>query len=126
APLHVGRPNVPEVAEVLRRVERALVDRWLTNDGPRVAELEAICCRRLGARHCVAVANATLGLALCARALGLDGEVVLPSFTFVGSAHAMAWLGLTPVFCDIGAESYQIDPRHADALVTERTSAIIG
>jgi dTDP-4-amino-4,6-dideoxygalactose transaminase len=74
----------------------------------------------------VAVCNATVGLELMARAAGVDGEVIVPSLTFVASAHALRWIGLTPVFCDVDPETHNIDPAHAESLITPRTSAILG
>jgi dTDP-4-amino-4,6-dideoxygalactose transaminase len=74
----------------------------------------------------VAVANGTVGLQVAARALGLDGEIVMPSLTFVATAHAVEWLGIRPVFCDVDAASLTLDPARAAELVTPRTSALLG
>ncbi|SHG21651.1 DegT/DnrJ/EryC1/StrS family aminotransferase [Streptoalloteichus hindustanus] len=125
-PLHVGRPNIPRPERVLRRIREAMDRRWLTHFGPLVREFEARLAETAGVRHCVAVCNATLGLQVLARAAELDGEVVLPSFTFVATAHTLLWEGLTPVFCDIDERTGNIDPDHARRLVTERTSAVLG
>lgn len=125
-PLHVGRPNVGDRARLLERINDLLDRRWLTNDGRYVRELEAELARRIGVRHCVAVCNATLGLQLAARAAGLAGEVIVPAFTFVATAHALQWLGITPVFADIDPATHNIDPAHVEALVTERTTGILG
>jgi dTDP-4-amino-4,6-dideoxygalactose transaminase len=80
----------------------------------------------LEVEHCVAVANGTLGLQLLAKAAGLTGEVVMPSFTFIGTAHAFAWIGLTPVFCDIDADTHTLDPAAVERAITPATSAIVG
>src|SRR4051812_29350388 len=90
-PLHVGRPNIGDRAAFLRRIEEVLDRRWLTNGGPLVEEFEQRVAEMHGVRHCLAVTNATVGLQLVAHALGLRGEVIMPSFTFVATAHAMAW-----------------------------------
>ncbi|MBK8333824.1 MAG: DegT/DnrJ/EryC1/StrS family aminotransferase [Ilumatobacteraceae bacterium] len=124
-PLYVGRPNIPNRDAVLARVGTALDNRWLSNDGPMVREFEEVVEARLGVRHCVAVANATLGLGIVARALGLHGEVVVPAFTFVATAHSLAWQGITPVFCDIDRDSHQLDPAAVEAVITERTTGIL-
>ena len=125
-PLHVGAPNLPDRAEVLRRVEQVLDSRRLTNEGPLVREFEQRVAAHAGVEHCVATCNATTALGLVCRALGLTGEVVLPSFTFIATAHALLWQGLTPVFCDIAADTYQLDPRRVEELIGPRTSAILG
>ena len=124
--LHVGRPNIGDRGRFLARVNDMLDRRWLSNNGPYVQELEEKLAAYLGVRNCLAVCNATVGLELAARGLGLQGEVILPSFTFVATAHAMHWLGLTPVFCDIDPSTHNIDPKKAERLVTTRTTGILG
>ena len=123
-PLHVGRPNIPDKAAVIARIEASLDRGWLTNDGPLVRELEEKLAAYLGVSHCVAMANATVALEVVARALSLRGEVIVPAFTFVATAHAFSWLGLKPVFCDVHRATHMIDVAAAAAAITPRTSAI--
>lgn len=125
--VHVGRPNIGDPEALVGRLRGILESRWLTNDGPVLQEFEHRLGQELGARNCVVVANATLGLMLALKALGIDkGEVILPAFTFIATAHAIAWQGLTPVFSDIDRNSYQIDPEEVVALITPNTKAIVG
>lgn len=124
--LHVGRPNVLDRAEVLRLVGEAMDRGWLTNNGPLVTELEARFAAFSGVEHAVAVANATLGLQLVAVALGVRGEVIMPSFTFIGTAHALAWIGLRPVFADVLPNTHTLDPADVAERVTPSTGAIVG
>jgi dTDP-4-amino-4,6-dideoxygalactose transaminase len=125
-PLHVGAPNVPALAAVSERLAGAFERRYLSNRGQLVEEFERRVADRLKVSHCVAVSNATSGLTILARALELSGEVVMPAFTFVGTAHAMRWVGITPVFCDIRRETHALDPERVEAMITQRTSAILG
>jgi dTDP-4-amino-4,6-dideoxyglucose len=125
-PRCVGVPHLPDRALLLERIEEALDRRQLTNGGPLVAGLERRIAELSQVRHCVAVANGTLALEVLIRALGLSGEVIVPSFTFVATAHALQWHGITPVFCDIDEETGNLDPAHVQELVTPMTSAIIG
>ena len=101
--LHVGRPNIGDRERFLARLNDILDRRWLTNHGGYVIELErriAGVDRRPPLHHCVA--NGTIGAGVrSSRALGLTGEVIVPSFTFVATAHALQWQEITPVFCDI-------------------------
>ena len=126
APLHVGRPNIGDRERLRRRIEKILDDRWLTNDGPTVRAFEAELARILGVRECVAIVNGTVALEIAIRALSMEGEVIVPSFTFVATAHALYWQRVTPVFCDMDAESWTLDPARAEELITERTTGIIG
>jgi dTDP-4-amino-4,6-dideoxygalactose transaminase len=124
--LHVGRPNVGNREALLKRINDLLDRRWLTNDGPLLQEFEQRICQFVGVNHCVAVCNATVGLEILARAVGLSGEVILPSFTFVATAHALRSHGVTPVFCDVDSGTHNIDPRRIAELITSRTTGIIG
>jgi dTDP-4-amino-4,6-dideoxygalactose transaminase len=110
----------------LRRVEQILDSCWLTNDGQMVCELEARIAASLGVRHCVAVCNGTIALAIAIRALGLSGEVIVPSWTFVATVHALYWQGIIPVFADIDPETHNLSPDAVCRMVTPRTTGIIG
>ena len=125
-PLHVGRPNIGKREELLRRFGEALDRRWLTNDGALLQEFEARVAEFLSVTHCVAVCNGTMALAIAARAAGLDREVIVPSFTFVATAHALAWNGATPIFCDVDLATHHLDPTAVEKSITPRTSGILG
>lgn len=124
--LHVGRPNIGD-RESLRRLIDDMLDRqWFTNDGPYVQELEQAIAARLGVRNVVAMCNGTVALEIATRALGLAGEVIVPSFTFVATAHALQWQEITPIFCDVDPRSHTLDPQRVEQLITPRTTGIIG
>ena len=125
-PLHVGRPNVGNRREFLRRVESILDSLWFSNNGPMVRELEKRLADYLGVRHCIAICNGTVALEIAVRALRLKGEVIIPSFTFAATAHALQWQEITPVFADIDAETCTLDPASVVRMITPRTSAILG
>lgn len=125
-PLHVGRPNIGNRATLLARINDMLDRRWLTNHGPFVQEFEQRIANFLGAKHCIAMCNATIALEIAIRALGLHGEVIVPSFTFVATAHALQWQEITPVFCDVDQITHNLDPNKVEAMITPRTSGIIG
>lgn len=125
-PLHVGRPNIGNRVEFIQRINAVLDSGWLTNQGGQVAEFERRVAEMTGAKHCVAVCNATIGLGIVAKALGWSGEVIMPSLTFVATAHAMQWMGLTPRFCDVDPETRTLDAREVERLATSRTAGILG
>lgn len=124
--LHVGRPNIGNREEFHRRIDGILDRRWLTNNGECVQELEARLAALLGVKHCIAMCNATVALEIAIRALGLKGEVIVPSFTFVATPHSLQWQEITPVFCDIDPLTHNMDPRCVEKLLTPRTTGIIG
>ena len=121
----VGRPNIGDRAQFLRRVNDILDRRWLTNGGIYCEEFERRVAELLGVRECVAMCNATVALEIAIRALGLTGEVIVPSFTFVATAHALQWQEITPVFADVDPETHNLDPKSVERMITPRTTAIL-
>ena len=121
-----GRPNIGNRDRLLQRIDDMLDRRVLTNNGPYVQQFEESIAELLGVKHCVATCNATAALQLAVRALNLSGEVIVPSFTFIATAHALAWEGITPVFCDVGLNTHTLDAEQVQSLITDRTSAILG
>ncbi len=125
-PLYVGRPNIGDKEIFLKRMEDILDRKWLTNDGIYIAEFERQLATKLGVKHCVAMSNGTVALEIASRALGMTGEVIVPSFTFIATPHCLFWQGINPVFCDICPETYTADPASIEKLITPRTTGIIG
>jgi dTDP-4-amino-4,6-dideoxygalactose transaminase len=124
--LHVGRPNIGSRDDFLRYVKDIFDRRWLTNNGPVVQEFEKRIAEHHETKHCIAMCNGTVALEIAIRALGLKGEVIVPSYTFVATAHALQWQGITPVFADIDPLTHNIDPEAVRRMITERTTGIIG
>jgi dTDP-4-amino-4,6-dideoxygalactose transaminase len=125
-PLHVGRPNVGDRDQFISMVRQLLDRNWLTNNGPLVQELERRIAVFLGVRNCVAMCNGTIALEIAIRALELTGEVIVPSYTFIATAHALHWQGITPVFVDIDSTTHNLDPAAVRRAITSRTTGIIG
>ncbi|MET0728080.1 MAG: DegT/DnrJ/EryC1/StrS family aminotransferase [Acidimicrobiales bacterium] len=114
--LPLVRPTLDDVPALARRIERILASGLLTN-GATVRELEAATAERLQVEHVVAVASCTAGLMLTYHALGVGpgDRVVLPSFTFAASAHAVVWTGAQVDFCEVTAERGSLDVTDLEA-----------
>jgi dTDP-4-amino-4,6-dideoxygalactose transaminase len=125
-PVVVGRPWLPDRELVLALIGDVLDSGQLSNGGPYVDELERRVAALHDVRHCVTTCNGTLALELALRAAQLTGEVVVPSFTFIATAHAIRRAGLEPVFADVDPATHNLDPRAAEHVITARTSAILG
>lgn len=110
----------------LEAVAAVLASGWVSQ-GPRVAQFEAAFAERVGARHGVAVSSCTtaLHLGLVLAGVGPGDEVICPSYTFIATANAVLYAGATPVFAEIDARTWNIDPDDALRRVTARTKAII-
>ncbi len=124
--LHVGRPNIGDRTRLLERINTILDKRWFSNMGPFEQELEQRIADMIGVKHCIAMCNATVALEIAIRALDLTGEVIVPSLTFIATAHALQWQQITPVFCDIDPATHNIDPACVERMITPRTSGLIG
>ena len=118
------RPTLPDVDEMAAQMRAVLASGQLTN-GENVRRFEVAAARYLGVAQCVATSSCTSGLMLTLRALGVMGDVVLPSFTFFATAHAAVWNGLTPVFADCDPETFNTDAACVERALTPRTSAIL-
>ena len=122
--LPLVRPSIPDLDVLTGRIREVLAGRSLTN-GRLVRELEEQAADYVGVRHCIAVSSCTAGLMLVLRAADLSGDVVVPSFTFAATAHAVAWNGLRPVFADIDPSTLTLSPSAAMRSAGVRTSAIL-
>ena len=125
-PLHVAHAGTSQQKRFFELLEKVFSSKQFTNDGPVVRELERRIAERLEVKHCIAVCNGTVGLQLAAKALGMQGEVIVPSFTFIATAHALKWLDIRPVFCDIDPLTHAIHPESVTRALTRKTGGIIG
>lgn len=124
--LHVGRPNLGDRAALMQRLNDVLDRRWLTNSGEYLREFERRIAAFTGAKHCIAMCNGESALQIAIKALGMKGEVIVPAFTFVATAHALQWQEITPVFADVDPVTHLLDPASVRRRITPRTTGILG
>ncbi len=124
--LHVGQPQIPEQEALFEKVEQVLRSGRLSNDGPQLHAYEIDLAKTLQTPHVIAMTNGTLALMVLLKALQLQGEVIVPSFTFPATVHVLNWLGLRPVFCEIDPQTHCLDPRAVETLIRPQTCAILG
>jgi dTDP-4-amino-4,6-dideoxygalactose transaminase len=118
------RPSLPSLDTVLGSY-RAAYENGLITNADVVGRFEAAVAERLEVRHCIAVSSCTSGLMMVLRALGLTGEIIIPSFTFFATGHAARWNSLTPVFADCLPDTWNVDPSDVERRITERTTALL-
>lgn len=123
--------NLPAVwnalaAELLPEIQSICESGWYIL-GPKVAAFEETLQKYCGAKHALGVSSGTdaLLLAMMALRIGPGDEVIVPAFTFFGTAGTVSRVGAKPVFCDIDPRTYNLDVQHAESLITPRTRAII-
>ncbi len=131
APAFIPLVDLNASLDVMRADMRVAFERVLDSgrfvSGPEVEELEDALAHRAGVAHAVGVGSGTaaLFLALLASGIGPGDEVVLPANTFFATAEAILATGATPVPADVDPSTGSIDPRSVDALVSERTAAVV-
>jgi dTDP-4-amino-4,6-dideoxygalactose transaminase len=123
--VNIVRPVLPGFSDVAADVENILSTGMVTK-GRYLKEFEDAIAAHLNVRHAVAVSSCTTGLMLTYKSLGLTGDVVVPSFTFMATVSSLVWSGLHPVFADVNPETTNLDPAAAEAAITPNTSAIVG
>jgi perosamine synthetase len=123
---------LPVAAPVIGERETELVtdavrSGWVSSIGPYLDRFEQAFARFCGSQHAIAVMNGTVALHLSLRALGIGpgDEVVVPDLTFAATAHAVLEAGATPVFADVDAETWCIDPAAVERALSDKTRAII-
>ena len=121
----VTKPFLPAEKEFKSYVKSIWERQWLTNNGPLVNTLELKLKEYLGLDHLLYVSNGTVALQLAIKALDLTGEIITTPFSFVATTSTIVWQGCKPVFVDIDAETFNIDPAKIEAAITPQTSAIL-
>lgn len=122
--VNIVRPVLPDMAVMADGVQNILRSGMVTK-GEHLKAFEKAVGEHLGVKHAIAVSSCTSGLMLTYRGLGLTGDVVAPSFTFMATVSALVWSGLRPVYADVDRRTTNLDPAAAEAAITPNTSAIV-
>jgi dTDP-4-amino-4,6-dideoxygalactose transaminase len=120
----IVKPVLPSPQEMQSGMEEILISGMVTK-GKYLRAFEETVAEHLQVKHAVAVSSCTTGLMLTYQGLGLTGDVVVPSFTFMATVSALVWAGLRPVFADVDFGTTNLDPAAAEAAITPNTSAIV-
>src|SRR6056297_1639455 len=123
--IYVTQPFLPDLGEFTALIEEIWASHRLTNNGPLHQQLEQAVAEYLGVDHLSLFGNGTIALMTALRALDLKGEVITTPFSFVATTHGITWNGLQPVFSDIDADTFNLDPERIEAAITPETRAIM-
>lgn len=123
--IFVTKATIPPLNEYVDEISDIWETHWLTNMGSKYKKLQEELKLYLDTDNIELFTNGHMSLELSLQALGLKGEVITTPFTFASTTHAIVRNGLTPVFCDINPDDYTIDVSKIEALITEKTSAIL-
>lgn len=122
--VNIVRPVLPDFEDMAGQVQDILRSGMVTKGGHLKAFEQAL-REHLGVKHVVGVSSCTSGLMLTYRGMGLTGDVVVPSFTFMATVSALVWSGLRPIYTDVDPGTTNLDPAAAEAAITPQTSAIV-
>lgn len=123
--INVTKPFLPPIEEYKEYIEQIWDRNWLTNNGPLVNDLELQLKEYFGLNYLLYVSNGTVALQLAIKALGIKGEVITTPFSYVATTSSLVWEGCTPVFVDIDAQSFNINPKLIEQAITDKTTAIV-
>jgi len=123
--INVTRSSIPGFEEYCAEIRSIWDSHWLTNMGEKHQQLEAGLKEYLGCNELALFVNGHLALEMAIEAFNLHGEIITTPFTFASTTHAIVRRGCTPVFCDIEPVSYTMDVTKIEALITDRTVAIM-
>jgi len=125
-PIYVTQPSLPPLEEYTELLKGVWESGILTHNGPLLQRFEKELCKKLSIDNFVAVTNGTIAIQMAIKALELKGEILTTPFSWIATISAMKWEGCTPVFCDIEeTDTLNIDPTQIEALITDKTVAII-
>lgn len=126
-PILVTRSSMPDFREYCEEIKELWDTHWLTNMGTKHKQLQAELESYLDVPNVVLYTNGHLALenVIAAMELPQGGEVITTPFTFASTTHAIVRNGLTPVFCDVNDMDYTMDVNKLEALITEKTVAIV-
>ena len=123
--INVTRSSLPPFEEYCAEIREIWDSHWLTNMGVKHQALEEALSRYLGCEYLALFTNGHLALETILAAFDLRGEIITTPFTFASTTHAIVRCGCRPVFCDIEPDNYTLDPNKLEALITDKTVAIL-
>jgi dTDP-4-amino-4,6-dideoxygalactose transaminase len=121
----VTKPFLPPKEEYDQLIEQVWQRNWLTNNGPLVNELELKLKDNLKLEHLLFTSNGTIALQMAIKALDLKGEIITTPFSYVATTSSIVWENCTPIYADIDPQRLTIDPTKIEALISDKTSAIL-
>lgn len=123
--INVTKTYLPPIEEYNREIERVWKNRWLTNRGELVLELEEKLQQYLLINHIIVTNNGTVPIQIALKLLGKGGEIITTPFSYIATTAAIIWENCKPVFVDIHPDYLTIDEDKIEAAITEKTTAIL-
>ena len=119
------KPFSPPLDLYQNKVAEIFENKWFTNHGPMVTELENKLKNYFNVPYLVLVSNGTIALQIAIKALKLNGEIITTPYSYVATTSSIVWENCTPRFADIDPLTFNISPSNIRKLITSKTKAIL-
>lgn len=123
--INITKTYLPDKEKYKKYIDEIYENCWVTNNGTLVQKLEKRLAEYLGVKNIVLVSNGTVALEIAYRTLGLKGFVITTPFSFVATTSSLVTNQLLPIFADIEKNTFNINPKKIEKLITLNTSAIL-
>ena len=123
--INVTQTFFPPLEKYQLQLERIWKNKWLTNRGELILELEEKLKNYLSVSNIIVMNNGTIPIQIALKLLGKGGEIITTPFSYVATTAAIVWENCTPVFVDIHPEYLTIDETKIEAAITDKTTCIL-
>lgn len=123
--INVTKTYLPNKEKYKKYIDEIYENGWLTNNGPLVQRLEKSLAQYLGVKNIILVSNGTVALEIAYRTLDIKGFAITTPFSFVATTSSLVTNNILPIFADIDSNSFNLDPKNIEKLITPNTSAIV-
>ena len=123
--LYIARPTIFNKKKLKNKINEIISSNQYTNNGPNVLELEKKLKSKFNVENLSVVSNGTSGLNIAIKALEIKGEIITTPFTYIATTSSILWSNCKPVYCDISLDTFNIDEKQIEKLITKKTKAII-
>ena len=123
--INVTKTYLPDINKYKSYIDEIYASGQVTNNGQMVKRLEDRLAQYLGVKNLILVANGTVALEIACRTLGVSGFAITTPFSFVATTSSLVTNNILPIFADIDPNSFNLDPKNIEKLITPNTSAIV-
>lgn len=123
--INVTKTYLPNKEKYKKYIDEIYENGWLTNNGPLVQRLEKRLAEYLGVKNIILVSNGTVALEIAYRTLDIKGFAITTPFSFVATTSSLVTNNILPIFADIDENTFNLDPKNIEKLITPNTSAIV-
>ena len=123
--INVTKTYLPNKEKYKKYIDEIYENGWLTNNGPLVQRFEKRLAQYLGVKNIILVSNGTVALEIAYRTLDIKGFAITTPFSFVATTSSLVTNNILPIFADIDSNSFNLDPKNIEKLITPNTSAIV-